>query len=352
MPEYLNHQFRDRDIFHDDGNRVYVTFGHIQPSNRIISYLKYIPHPEGKWKADSVNYRRIFDGAIDSVFEGIRNTPSHYLVHDDHFGSEILEVPKEDVMKFFSPEGRLREILTSGPNDMIEERAVTLAKAIHDSLDIPMDHLGVTGSVAWRAHNPAWSDVNLNVYGYDNSWSLNDNYADVVENIPDLSLRTGEEWYDTMARLKKRTPHLSQDDLIALYERRTEFICHRQNVTVMPVLLPHEAPILHGSERYLTLTDSPIEVMMDIHSSEYGIFQPAIYEVQSNPIHLVDGIEATRLLIYDGSFRAMLRDGDRVSVSGTLQEVSQTDDDEEGTFYQIMVGTKQGRGQEYIRFVE
>ena len=351
MSDYLAHQFRDRDVFHDDGGRVYVTFGFIQPENRIISYLKYIPHPKGKWKAGTVSYRRIFDGAISSVLEGITATPSHYLVNDDHFGSEILEVPKENVAKSFSPEDCLQELMTSGPSDIIEERAVTLAKAIHDSLDIPFDHLGVTGSVAWKAHNPEWSDVNLNVYGYDNSWNLHGNYADVVENSPDISLRIGDEWSDTQARLRKRTPSLSQEDLDTLYERRTEFICYGQNVTVMPVLLPYEVPIPHGSERYLTLTDSPIEVLMDIKSCKYGIFQPAIYEGQSDPIHLVDGIEASRLLIYDGSFRAMLRDGDRISVSGTLQEVIPSDN-RENTFYQIMVGTKQGRGQEYIRLVE
>ena len=38
---------RDRDVFHDSAGRVSVALGYIQPTSRILSYLKYIPDAEG-----------------------------------------------------------------------------------------------------------------------------------------------------------------------------------------------------------------------------------------------------------------------------------------------------------------
>jgi hypothetical protein len=61
-------------------------------------------------------------------------------------------------------------------------------------------------------------------------------------------------------------------------------------------------------------------------------------------------------MIYDGSFRGLFREGDRVEVVGSLQKVVPTslgpNGDRSIEFYQIMVGTKQGIGMERIRIVE
>ena len=54
-------------------------------------------------------------------------------------------------------------------------------------------------------------------------------------------------------------------------------------------------------------------------------------------------------MLYDGAFGGLLRTGDRVEVTGTLQMVVPTNGDD--PFYQIMVGTKSGAGKEFIRLL-
>ncbi len=352
MSGYLKQQFRDRDVFHDIDGRVYVTLGYIQPDNRILSYLKYIPSQDGKWKVGQTRYQRMFSGSITSVVEGTQKVPDQYMYKDTYFGANLLEVPKTDVSKYFNPEERLREIVTRGPSDSIEEMIVTLAEAIQTSLDVPLSSLGITGSVAWGAHDPEWSDINMNIYGFDNSWHLYKHHELLDESEPTIRIRRGVDWSSTMAHLKSRVPFLSQEDLTRLYKRRTELILQDQFVTIMPVLLPYEAPIEYGSEQYITMTDSPIDIKMWIDGCDYGIFLPTIYTGYSNPIEELGGIEVTRIMMYDGSFRSMLRDGDRVQIFGTVQRVVTPNSANRSPFYQIMVGTKSGIGKEYIRLIE
>ncbi len=58
----------------------------------------------------------------------------------------------------------------------------------------------------------------------------------------------------------------------------------------------------------------------------------------------------TRLIIYEGVFRGLLVAGDQVDVSGTLQRVTFSSNEYE-PFYQLMIGTQTGHGQEFIRLV-
>ena len=39
----LPNRVRDRDIFRDKQGRMFVTLGYIQPPDRILSFLKYVP---------------------------------------------------------------------------------------------------------------------------------------------------------------------------------------------------------------------------------------------------------------------------------------------------------------------
>jgi predicted nucleotidyltransferase len=349
MPDYSTFQFRDRDIFHDIDRRVFVTLGYIQPDDKVLSYLKYIPDQNGKWLSGTTRYKRIFSGGIDSVIEGNLKIPEHYIHTDPHFGADVLEVPKSDISNYFNPENRLGEIVSQGAKDPLEEKIIMLTEALLDGLNLSLSNLGITGSVAWGAHNPEWSDININIYGFKESWYLYNNYNQVADQKSDIRLRLGKDWSSTMNHLKSRVSHLSDDDLLKLYARRTELILDEYMVTIMPILLPQEAPIRHGSEQYITISKSPIDIEMRIDDCKYGIFHPAIYKGHSKPVD--EDIEITRLMMYDGSFRGMLREGDLVHIRGTLQKAKFNSKSSED-IYQIMVGTKQGIGNEFVRIVE
>ncbi len=341
---------RDRDVFETLNNHLYVTHGFIQPRDKIICYLKYIPDMNGKWISPHGRYRRVFSGGPESVISAMKISHQSYFQYDKHLGVEILKVPVDDVLRYYRPEDRMNDIIKHGPNDALEERAKTIAEMLHDTLKIPFDRIGVAGSISWHGHNPSFSDVNMNVYGQDAINKLLNGRDMIVETYPSVRYRTIKEWADgSIVRLCMRITHITKEDMIPLFKRRREICLNDIYTGIMPVLLPNEAPIKHGHESYHAINDVPLKAELEILDTQFGSLTPAIYQTISQPLDIIDGDRITRLMIYDGAFKDLLLPGDTVEVNGTIQRVITKDSSE---LYQIMIGTMRGVGREFLRLVD
>lgn len=341
----LPERVRDRDIFRDNQGKVFVTLGYIQPSDRVLSFLKYVPDKEGKWQAGDTRYRRIFWGSVDSTVDGISLLPQDYTIFDSHFQTDLVEPPRAMIKDYFSPEQRLVEIVEE-PKDVLEELVQKAAETLHDELKLPFSNLGISGSILWKAHNPNYSDINMNIYGFKESWTLQENYASLENKEAQTRLRNLPEWDHGIERVKKRIPFLDMSDLQELFSRRQALCVRDRCIGITPILKPEEVPIDYGSESYTTIKQNPVKLSMVVENADYGIFHPAIYTTQ--PI-MIDEISVTRIMIYDGAFGGLFTNGDRIEVSGTIQRVNRSGSDDE--YHQIMIGTKTGSGKEYVRLL-
>lgn len=341
----LPERVRDRDIFRDVDGRMFVTLGYIQPTDRVLSFLKYVPDKEGQWQAGGTRYKRMFWGSVDSTIEGMTVLPQNYTIFDPHFQTDLVEPPRSTIKDYFSPEERLSEILAE-PKDVLEARVQKAAETLHDELNLPLNNIGISGSILWKGHNPRYSDINMNVYGFKESWTLHDNYENLENKEAQTRIRNLPEWDRGIERVKQRIPSLDMTDLRALFSRRKAIYVEDQCIGITPILKPEEAPIAHDSESYTTLTQNPVKLSMVVENTDYGIFHPAIYTTEPA---MIDGHSVTRIMIYDGAFGGLFKDGDRLEVSGTLQGVihHKTGD----ISHQLMVGTKSGSGKEYVRLL-
>ncbi len=340
---------RDRDIIRDTAGRMLVVLGYIQPKNRVLSFLKYIPASEGRWEFSGQKYRRIFYGNVEAVIDGLEIVPAGYLVEDTYFGTILLEIPFENITEHYKPDSRLEEILTHGPEDKLEDAVAGMATALHDQLGIPLKDIGVAGSIAWKGHNPEFSDINMNVYGFENSWNLQRNHEKASMDTH-VRLRNLEEWDTGISRVVNRIPSLSVEDMKRLFARRFAFYYDEQCIGVTPVLWPEEAPISHGDETYTQASPEPLRINFEVENADYGLFHPSLLVGKA----LTDTPEnklVSRVMIYDGAFTGLFSTGDILEVSGTLQRVVSAAK-EVPEFYQLMVGTKDGARREYIRFIE
>jgi predicted nucleotidyltransferase len=329
---------------------LFVVLGYIQPEDRALSFLKYVPATEGRWEQAGQKYQRIFYGNVEAVIDGLEIVPSDYLVHDSHFDTKLLEVPHQHIADYYRPDDRLDEILHYGPEDDLEKAVVGMAEALHNQLGIPFADIGVAGSIAWRGHNPEFSDINMNVYGYDSAWNLQNNHPLACEDNK-VRLRTLEEWNMGIYRVLNRIPSLTGDELRKLFERRFAFYYDNRCIGVTPVLRSHEAPITHGGESYSQITSELVQLRFHVENTDYGIFHPALLQGKSKPLEDFNDIEVTRIMLYDGAFTGLFIPGDELEVCGTLQKVlSSASDDTE--FYQLMIGTKDGAGREYVHLIE
>ncbi len=342
---------RDRDVFHDKQGRVYVAMGHIQPRERFLSFLKYIPDSLGRWRTKDERYRRLFSSGPDDVGKGIRHVPPEFLRKDKHFRTTLVQVPRGDVAKYYMPELRLSEILDRGPLDSLETDALGLATALNETLDIPFENLGVAGSVLWKAHDPDQSDVNLNIYGLDESWKLSNGFFEVVRQNEHVEMRELNEWALTMSRLFSKIPALTPADTRLLFSRKKLFHYKNRPIGVASILRPDEYPIRHGSEFYTPISSMPIRVTMEIQDDKYGLFMPALYTGESESIPLIKGEKVSRIMLYAGTFKGLAKSGDQVEVCGVLQRVNSQRREFE-PFYQMMVGTVGYERKEYLKIIK
>ncbi|MHA1480174.1 MAG: hypothetical protein ACTSQZ_01960 [Candidatus Thorarchaeota archaeon] len=343
--------FHDRDIIQDTEGRIFVVLGYIQPENYVLAFPKYIPDSEGKWATSNQRYKRIFWGGVESVSKGMEVIPQKYLQEDSHFGTTLVGIPTDCIVQHFRPEIRLKELLKEGFDDHLEEFVIEIAESLHETLNIPFENLGVAGSILWKGHNPAFSDINMNIYDFDSSWFLQENYEKVAEEDSHIRVRTALEWSNSISRILERTPVITKEDLQLLFTRRKAFYYDEQCIGITPVLRPPNIPIIHNNETYTSLSDSPTRITMDIENVDYGLFHPGLYEGYSEPLSELDGNIIKRIMVYDGAFTGLLMSGDRVEVSGIIQKVIPKLESDSEPFYQIMVGTKDGAGKEFIRLL-
>ncbi|TFG06743.1 hypothetical protein EU538_09770 [Candidatus Thorarchaeota archaeon] len=345
----LERGFLDRDVISDRDGRIWTILGHIQPKKRVIAFLKYVPDESGQWSRRGARFRRIFWGGVQSVINGMTRLPSEYLYDDPHFGTVIPSVPIQNIAEHYRPEVRFKEITDLGARDPLEEKAVKLAEVLSDSAGIRLESFGVAGSLAWRAHDPNRSDINLCIYGFDNSWRLQEAYEQIPEVDDRISLRENRNWLAAKSRIVSRVPTVGIEDIHPLFERRRALYLANQCIGVTPILRTHEAPIHYMSERYEDVSSEPIRTIFNVHDASYGLFLPSLYLGESDRLDSIDGQSASRLMLYEGAFRGLAKVGDRLEVAATLQRVVKSSD--ESTFYQLMVGTKTGAGSEYIRLL-
>ena len=94
-----------------------------------------------------------------------------YLWTDPATGLRFSHVPDEAVVRHYVPEQRLAEII-AGPADPLERETRDLAMLLARTGRLPLDVFGVSGSILLRLHNPAFSDIDLLVYGADHARRL------------------------------------------------------------------------------------------------------------------------------------------------------------------------------------
>src|SRR4029079_17940508 len=97
--------------------------------------------------------------------------PRDFLCTGPTTGLRFSHVPPDAVARYYVPERRLAEIL-AGPTDALEHETRDLARFLAGATGVPLDAFGVSGSILLGLHNPAFSDIDLLIYGADNARRL------------------------------------------------------------------------------------------------------------------------------------------------------------------------------------
>lgn len=299
------------------------------PEGLVIAYLRYVPDPNGDRSWGSHRYRRVYD--IDESNEFLRKWYPQYVNYVKAKGLALQSVPFRLVSRVYSPRERLKAIIGK-PETVLEKTVDRFASALSSESGVPIDHIGVSGSVLINLAKPT-SDVDLIVYGIDAG-------KRVYEALREL--RESREWIRPYDSETVRSVVRSRWGDTGLDVRR---LCDIEARKVLHGLV-------EGRDFFIRLVRAPEEferaissrplgkaaLRVDVIDAEESIFTPCTYHVENcsylAPSH---GPQVAELVSYRGKFTEQVGEGEKVEVRGTVEEVVHSD----RTVYRMMLG---GRG--------
>ena len=341
--------FRDRDFIRTPEGFLFCVVGSTHPPDRVMAYLKYIPSPGGgPWRSGGRRYSRTMSdytmASLRATLAILRDYP-FYISFFKAFGTEMSSVPLERIEEHYRPEERLGELSSSSELDVLEEKALSLASLISDLSDVPLEQLGITGSILLDIHVPGISDIDLVVYGLEASSRVKEALEKALDDrgveVDRLRGDMARAWCMRKTRLyplelRDAERILSKKWNIGLY-RGTRFSIH-------PVRTEREA------ERYGERVFRPMGkalVMAEVEDAREAMFLPAIYKVRAVKVLEGPGVRAVEeICSYEDIYAGVAEEGEEVLARGKLEMVF--DRRRGSTYFRLLIGSLSG-GDEFIK---
>ena len=336
--EPIKNKPQDRDFVRTGEGMLFCVTGYLHPPDRITAYLKYSPDPNGKWRDSETAYRReLAYYHVSTVAETVRYLEAHY----PHYVSDcpvrdirFSMVPHDRVVRYYRPQERLQEILAS-PKDSLEEETCALVDYVTSVSGLPSQQFGVTGSILTGSHNPAFSDIDLLVYGGAHAARLKDKLG--PEEAADFQRPSPAQLAHWSERAAERHP-LSVEEAAYLARRRWNYGYFGQRyVSIHAIRQDDEITEDYGDRVYRGQGAARVQaVLSDVSES---LFLPAVYRVRDSQV--LEGnpaaAEVREIVSYEGLFSDVAGAGQAVEAYGKLETVN-------GLPRRLVIGTTQPAG--------
>jgi predicted nucleotidyltransferase len=329
----MHASLRDGDAVATIHGLIFYVFGYEHPPDRYHGFLKYVP--EGladrfdldwlpfTWNRGGTTLVRpteIYDPeTYPKLIESFRSALPEYIYHDPDLNRPMITVPRALIEEAYVPSERLRLLAGRGPRDPLEEKALELLTLISEISGVPMEDLGVHGSISLGTHLEG-SDIDLSVYGARN-------YSDAKGALLTLEAQgrfTLKRDDRIDAKRLNRGLYGGIDVVVNATRKRSEITKHSRTYTPL----------------------GPAEIEAKCTSTGEAPFRPATYGIEDalplSPGH-PRAPEATEIVSMIGMYRDIAEPGETLRARGILEEVASPT---RGRWIRLVAGS--GRPGEYI----
>ncbi len=354
---------------------IFTVKGLVHPPDRVIAYLRYVPHPQGdrvmrREDASAQRYQRVYhfqkQWEILETHAGrdiiaVKNTVgqhplSDYVWRDPVFGIDLQGVPRHLIRAAHDPCTYLAALRQRGPADPLEEDALALATLLSARMPpdvryppdaryppydgLPPDAIGISGSLMLGLHQED-SDVDLIVYGAEVAQAVKQTLQRLLE-MPSSPLRRPgpEELAALHAEHSPDTP-LPFADFARLQARKVNELRFRgREVFVRFVKRATEVGERYGDRRFQTLGSATVQAR--VTDDRDAMFTPCRYAVTD--VTILDGpthaaADLRELVSFRGRFSDQARNGEWVIGRGNLERVSSCGAPD---YYRLSIGGQAG----------
>jgi len=309
---------KDRDILDTLDGLMFVVVGYLHPPDRVTAYLKYVPTAEGKWGRGDTRYTRTLRyyhvTQVENTYGYLRENHPDYLYDCPVRNITVSCVPLSDVKRYYHPVERVDSLIQEGPSDPLEEKLLGLVEHIREHADVE-GRIGVTGSILTRSHNPVFSDIDITVYGREESRRVREAVLGARRKGV-IRGRSEEELERWVAQRAEKFP-LSREEFRRVASTRWNYGFYRDTYfSIHPTRTDDEITESYGDYVYHQLGEAEgTAVVVDASES---IYLPAVYRVADSKLRNRDAT-ISEIVSYEGVYGDLFKEGEKVEFNGILE---------------------------------
>jgi predicted nucleotidyltransferase len=342
--------FRDRDFLQTNEKFFFCVVGPLHPPERVISYIKYIPSESGVWGRDTKKFSRILQKYtipnLLETFNYLETNYPHYLFHSPVDKITITAVPHQNIKQHFKPEEKLAELRQASRLDSLQQKLVRFTRFLEETNGVSEASFGVTGSILLDIHQPNFSDLDVTVYGVKDSWALHKALNEKRNSGTPMKRLEGKALKEWGIKKAKQYP-LTPAEASRIYERKWNLGVFEDTwVSIHPVKLENEVTEKYGEAIYHPRGQVTISAV--VRDNTDCLFLPAIYKIEE--AQFLEGPQlgkVTEVVSYESLYDSIAENGETIQVRGKLEQVKEKGTSRE--HYRVLVGSPEGKGNEYIK---
>jgi len=309
---------KDRDMVETCDGLIFVVVGYLHPPGRVTAYLKYVPSEKGKWGRGGTRYTRALRyyhvTQVENTYGYLRENHPDYLYDCPVRNITVSCVPLSDVKQYYHPVERVDSLIREGPSDPLEEKLIGLVEYLGERADVE-GRIGITGSILTHSHNPTFSDMDLTVYGRDESLRVKEAVLEARREgtVRPQDRREREEW----VRQRSGKLPLSEGELRRVASSRWNYGFYRGTYfSIHPTRTDCEISEGYGDYVYHQLGEAKgTAIVADASDS---IYLPAVYRVTDSKLENRE-VAISEVVSYEGVYGGLFMEGEKVEFKGILE---------------------------------
>ncbi|MBS7620094.1 nucleotidyltransferase domain-containing protein [Candidatus Bathyarchaeota archaeon] len=347
-------RLRDRDSPISQEGLIFRVYGYDHPEDSCFCDLEYAPeevYTSGIQKSvRTLGNRRFFKFYFDEGLKFVHNHFPEYQVFHKHLREMLVGLREDQIIQVVRPDERLKEILISKEDPLIEELNQVLELVLEIS-SLDLGDFGVFGSIFHGFHSPKFSDIDLIVYGKRELKEL----REALKSLYSENLLSNEfdDWTVEMPPLHWNFSNYSKKEYgwhqkrkLIYATRMSKRLGRRVKIEFEPVRRWDE--IRNEYEETLKIEKiGTIEATVKVISDEDSGFMPSVYSVEAlrTDPNVAQGVE--RVVSYMEEFRLQLETGEIAQVIGRLEKVEMKN----RCFNQITLSQGEGYFEQIIKLI-
>ncbi len=336
-------KLRDRDAIATKEGLIFRVFGYTHPSDAYICDVEYAPA-----EIFRSNNPKAFRNKGQSIFykfyenEGwkfIKNNFQQHMIFHETLRGNVVGVKHGDILKVRKPKMELKKLISEEPKDELLTALQNVLELATKLSGLSTKNFGVFGSLLHGFYHPKFSDIDLVIYGRENTAKLRETLQELYEE-EHSPFRNEFESDESIRGKNWRFQNYSPKEFVWHQQRKMIYALFNDKKSGRRIIKTEFEPVKEWKEigdknlfGTKIVPEGWVKMFARLIDDQNAPFIPSVYGVK--PLRVLHGTsgaeEVIRVVSYMEEFRMQAQKDEEVYVEGNLEKVETSKE----SFHQI-----------------